>query len=136
MKHITKEMIKIYNIKDFDFMGYTIDKEKSLTYHHMIVPKRLGGHETIENGALLMRDTSHDYLHLIEIFDKEIFDLITDEMIKENIRRKLLIDSLKRIRKLLEYFEREHCNDTNRNGRILIKQEYYECRINNFDNLK
>ena len=70
MKPITLEMINIYKIRKlgYDFMGYTFSKPQELSFHHLIVPKRLGGKETIENGAILKQCTSHDYLHRIEAF--------------------------------------------------------------------
>ena len=42
MKPITREMIKIYNIRKlgYDFMGYKINRMESLSFHHLIIPKR------------------------------------------------------------------------------------------------
>ena len=40
MRPITKEMIKIYNIKKLDFMGYDIKRKESLSFHHLIIPRR------------------------------------------------------------------------------------------------
>ena len=42
MREITKEMIKLYNIKKlgYDFMGYTFRNINELSFHHLIVPKR------------------------------------------------------------------------------------------------
>ena len=90
----------------------------------------MGGKRTIENGALLMQgqyfqdSNSHDYLHLIEHIDYEIFSLITSEMIDQNIKGYLDVKNLKKIRVLLEYFEREHLNDRGKKGKLLIKQQY------------
>ena len=35
-------MIKIYNIRKlgYDFMGYKINRMESLSFHHLIIPKR------------------------------------------------------------------------------------------------
>lgn len=125
MKTITRLMIREFKIDDlgYDFMGYSINK-KNASYHHLIVPRRLHGPMSIENGAILNGFTSHPYLHAIERTDPEIFNLITSEMIDENIKRKLDIENLKRIHDLLLFFEREHCSDYTRSGKSLIKEEY------------
>ena len=131
MKQITKDMIRIYKIKElgFDFAGYKLQKGDIYTYHHNIIAKRNGGPETIWNGAILCGKTIHPYLHLIEQYDPEIFYLITSEIIDENIKRKLTLDSLRRIRTLLEYFEKEHCSTRTKKGNLLIKESYVRDRI-------
>ena len=131
MKQITKDMIRIYKIKElgFDFAGYKLQKGDIYTYHHNIIAKRNGGPETIWNGAILCGKTIHPYLHLIEQYDPEIFYLITSEIIDENIKRKLTLDSLRRIRTLLEYFEKEHCSTRTKKGNLLIKESYIRDRI-------
>ena len=84
MDTITKQMIKIYQLKKLkrDFMAYKFERTNELTYHHLIIPNRAGGKRTIENGAILTQN-SHEYLHLIERIDPEIFYFITSEMIDE-----------------------------------------------------
>lgn len=131
MKELKAEMIKIYKINKlgYDFAGYTFKNQKQLSYHHLIVPKRLGGEDTVANGAILRQNTSHDYLHIIEERDREIFDLITQEMIQENLKCRLDIDNLKRIRDLLLYFEKEHKYDTTKKGKRIIKPEFVRERI-------
>lgn len=129
MKSVPRQMIQMYNIRTFDFMGYTFKKEKELSYHHLIVPKRQHGEISIENGAILVRDTSHDYLHRIEQVDREVFLLISQQMIEENIKGKLDRENLKRIKDLLLYFEREYSGATLKNGQPLIKSEYITRRI-------
>lgn len=110
-------------------MGYTFSNKGQLSYHHLIVPRRFGGKATIENGSILRQNTSHDYLHKIELTDREIFELITDRMIEMNRNGKLDIENLKIIRDLLLYFEREHDHDKLSSGKLLIKREYIENRI-------
>lgn len=131
MSSVKITMINDYKIKKigFDFMGYTFERNKELSYHHLIIPKREGGKVTRENGAILVQETSHNYLHKIELIDWEIFDLLTLEMVDENLKGKLDIVNLKKIRDLLEYFEKEHCGDTNRKGMPIIKEEYIKRRI-------
>ena len=93
MKEITKLMIKKYALMKlkYDFMGYEFQRSNQLSFHHLIVPKRYCKQEGLGegylnwNGAILRQDTSHDYLHIIERYDPEIFELITSEMIDENL---------------------------------------------------
>ena len=81
MKEITKIMVNDFKIMKlgFDFMGYKVDKKQSLSFHHLVIPYRycqklgLGEGYFYRNGAILRQDTSHDYLHLIENIDPEIF---------------------------------------------------------------
>nr|DAG95480.1 MAG TPA: hypothetical protein [Crassvirales sp.] len=116
-------MINLFKIEEVDFMGYSINKS-TLSYHHLIVPRRLGGPETIDNGAILNRLTSHPYLHIIENRDPEIFFLVTSEMVDENIKRKIDLENLRKINDLLNTFEREFCSSLTRKGKPLIKEEY------------
>ena len=131
MKNISREMIKVFQINKlhYDMMGYTFTNVKQLSYHHMIIAKRNGGKETYENGAILRQNSSHEYLHIIENVDPEIFYLITSELIDENIKRRIDIENLKRIKDLLVYFEREHDHDYTKKGKLLIKREYIKGRI-------
>ena len=123
MKRITRLMIEEYNLKKIDFMGYSFTKDNA-SYHHLIIPRRLNGPETVQNGAILNGKTSHPYLHIIEYKDLDIFNLITSEMIDENIKGRLDPDNLRRINDLLTYFEREHSGDSTKKGKALIKEEY------------
>lgn len=133
MKNITVTMINMYKINKlgFDFMGYKFDTKNQLSYHHLIIPKRNNGPETIQNGAILTQSqivSSHDYLHVIERIDPEIFYKITSEMIDENIKGKLDIQNLRAIHDMLRYFEREHDHDTTKKGKLLIKRSFVEGR--------
>ena len=100
MKNITRDMIKTYRINKlkYDFMGYTFNCYEELSFHHLIIPKRdslkagIGDGYLIWNGSILRQDTSHDYLHIIEQIDREIFLVITDAMIRENQLGKLDIE--------------------------------------------
>lgn len=130
-KSVREEMIRLYQLKKlgFDFMGYTFNNKGQLSYHHLIVPKKYGGKATMENGAILRQNTSHDYLHKVELTDREIFESITDRMIEMNRNGKLDVENLRIIRNLLLYFEREHDHDTLNSGKLLIKREYVRERI-------
>ena len=123
MLHITRVMINTFNIVDTDFMGYSVDRSNA-NYHHLIIPRRNGGVKTINNGAILNKDTSHPYLHVIEYKDYDIFYLITKEMIEENKARRIDPKNIARIYDLLNTFERNYSADTNVNGEPLIREEY------------
>lgn len=123
MKSITRLMIDVYNLKKIDFMGYQFTKNNA-SYHHLVVPRRLGGPETIDNGAVLNGKTSHPYLHRIESVDLDMFNHITSEMIDINIKGYLDIYNLRKIDDILTQFEREHSSDTTKKGKLLIKEEY------------
>lgn len=137
MREITKIMINDFKIMKlgYDFLGYKVNRKQDLSYHHLIIPRRhckengLGEGYLYWNGAILRQNTSHDYLHVIEHIDPEIFYELTSEMIDENIKGKLDIDNLKRIHGLLLYFEREHDHDTSKKGKLLIKREFVTGRI-------
>lgn len=144
MKEITNVMINDFKIMKLgmDFMGYEVKKKESLSFHHLVIARRHC--KTLQipsegylywNGSILTQDSrhgesdSHDYLHLIESKDPEIFYEITSEMIDENIKGKLDIDNLRRIHDLLLYFEREHDHDTSKKGKLLIKREFVTRRV-------
>lgn len=137
MREITKEMIKAYQIKElgYDFMGYTFDNLRELSFHHLIVPHRdckregLGEGYLWWNGAILKQETSHEYLHTIEQYDRALFLRITKYMIEENRNMKIDLDNLKKIRELLLYFESQHLHDANKKGKRLIKDKYITNRI-------
>ena len=138
MKEITKIMINDFKIMKFgmDFMGYKVNRKQDLSFHHLIIQRRhckeagLGEGYLYWNGAILRQNTSHDYLHIIEKIDPDIFYELTSEMIDENIKGRLDIDNLKRIHDLLLYFEREHDHDTSKKGKLLIKREFVTGRVN------
>jgi len=137
MKQITIDMIRDYRINElkYDFMGYVFRDLRELSFHHLIVPrrdcpnKRLGDGYYKWNGAILVRDTAHDYLHLIEHYDEELFNLLTAEMIDQNVQNRLNIANLKRIRNILLAFEQEYGDETDTHGKRLIKQRYITNRI-------
>lgn len=140
MRCITKEMVKEYKIKKlgYDFMGYYCTGNCHLSFHHLVIARKycgdygLGTGHFKWNGAILVQETAHDYLHAIQKVDDEIFLRITSEMIDENLRGHLDVDNLKRIRDLLLYFEREHLGDTTATGKELIKLPYIKNRAKEF----
>lgn len=137
MKEITMNMINVYKLESlgYDFMGYTFNKTKELSFHHLIIPRRNSQKEGIGdgyvwwNGAILVRNTAHDYLHKIEEIDRDTFLWITDMMVLENVNKKIDRETLLRIREYLVNFEAKHANDTNEYGKKLIKKEFITNRI-------
>ena len=125
-------MIKRYALKSlkYDFMAYPFNHEKELSFHHLIIPKRLsekrgiGDGYVMWNGAILVQNTSHNYLHIIEQYDRDMFLAITKEMIDENKKGYLDIANLKRIDDILSQFEKEYWNVRTRKGSYIIKEEY------------
>ena len=138
MREVTKLMVNDFKIMKlgYDFLGYKVNRKQDLSFHHLIIPRRhckeagLGEGYLYWNGAILRQNTSHDYLHIIEKIDPDIFYELTSEMIDENIKGRLDIDNLKRIHDLLLYFEREHDHDTSKKGKLLIKREFVTGRVN------
>ena len=132
MRDITKIMIKKYALMKlkYDFMGYEFNNPNQLSFHHLIVPHRLCkskglGEGYIEwNGAILRQNTSHDYLHIVERYDLDMFNAITSEMIDENVKGYLDIENIKAIDDILNNFEREYCSARTKKGYPLIKEEY------------
>ena len=132
MREITKIMIKKYALKKlkYDFMGYSFNATEQLAFHHLIVPRRLCrkqglGEGYLEwNGAILRQNTAHDYLHIIERYDLDMFDAITSEMVDENIKGFLDIENIMVINDILNQFESEYCGLSNKQGNPLIKEEY------------
>ena len=132
MKEVTKLMIKKYALMKlkYDFMGYQFQYKNQLSFHHLVVPHRLCKQQGLGegykawNGAILRQDTSHDYLHIVEGIDPDMFAAITSEMIDENLKGYLDPANLKAIDDILTQFEREHCSARNKAGRLLIKEPY------------
>lgn len=137
MKAITKEMINDFKIETlgYDFMGYTFEDINELSFHHMIVPKRdcrklgLGTGYLYWNGAILVQTSSHEYLHAIERYEREIFEKITDLLTTQNLNKCIDKDILLYIREYLLYFESKYGNETLNSGKKLIKGQYINNRI-------
>lgn len=131
-KDVKMDMIKIWRICKTDFMGYEIDKESktdSFSYHHLRVPASKGGKISIYNGAILCRDSAHDYIHVIEKYDKDRFLYITKILIEINNQLYLPTeDQLMLFDAVLSGFEREYSGVYNSNGTEIIKENYVRRR--------
>ena len=137
MREITKLMVNDFNLKKlgYDFAGFHFNKTNELSFHHLIIPHRdskeygIGEGYVYWNGAILVQDTSHNYLHLIESVNRPMFLAITDELIKENKQGYVDLDNIRRIHEIMQQFEYEHANVRGKKGKLLIKREYIENRI-------
>jgi hypothetical protein len=109
MKKIINLMVNMFGIREYglDFMGFRVTDWKKITYHHLIIKEELGGKKTVNNGVILI-DDSHKYLNFIEKKDKEIFDKITFQLILENRKRRINLENLIIIDKLLLEFEKKY----------------------------
>lgn len=124
-------MVEEFRIKKlkYDMMGYSQQSGDLITFHHLIIPHRhckeqgLGEGYLRWNGAILYT-TPHEYLHLIEAKDYELFMAITSELIDENVKGFIDVENLRYIDDCLNYFEKEHCSDRGKKGKLLIKEQY------------
>ena len=113
-----------------DFMGFSFKRPEEISFHHLIVAKRhcaemgLGNGEYVWNGSLLVRNTGHDYAHIIERIDPDVFYALTSEMVDMNVKGFLDPENLRYIDDILCSFEREHCGERTKKGKMLIKEEY------------
>ncbi len=132
MNKRTELMIKKYCLLKlkYDFMGFSFQNKKELSYHHLIIPRiysnSLGiGKGIYEwNGSILNKNTSHAYLHLIELYDLDRYFAITSEILDEIIKGYLDPQNIIYINDILVSFEKEFANERNHKGKIIIKEEY------------
>lgn len=127
MRAITRDMIKIYNLDHTCFMGYKLNHNNA-TFHH-IVKKENGGLLTIDNGAVLT-DIAHNYLHIIEYKDLDIyialnkmFQIINKQQDKPSKEQYQIINTL------LAMFEEKHKDDKTSRGKKLIQHKYLDREI-------
>lgn len=116
----------------YDWMSYEFKNPNDLSFHHLIVPKRFGGKMTYDNGAILVQKTGHDYLHIIERYDKDRYDAITKQLIDMNRKRKIEYYGLLYINGILKGFESEYSGLTNKRGNEIIKEEYTRRLVRNW----
>ncbi len=133
MRVAKKNLIETFELDrlKYDFMGYDFKDLDELSFHHLIVSNSFCTNEDIEdegyvecNGVILKRATSHDYLHVIERYDLDMFYAITSEMLDEKIKGYLDFENFKYIDDILNNFEREYSGKRNRRGNEIIKEEY------------
>ena len=72
MNTVLCQLLRIFEPKNMDWMGYKVSKKNPYTYHH-ILERRYGGKLTIDNGAILTR-LAHDHLNYLELYVPEAYD--------------------------------------------------------------
>lgn len=112
----------------YDFMGFYFDDKKELSYHH-ILPRHYKGKTTYENGAILNRQTSHNYIHTIEEIDFQLFIELSQILKDEHQVKKITPEHLKEINMLLTYFEQKYAGQYTKRGNLIIKEEYVRRRV-------
>lgn len=130
MKQIKVQLVRDFKLDKlgYDFMGYKFDKG-DVSYHHLIVPKRLGGQATYENGSILMQSTAHNYLHTIERYDGDIYNCINKAMMISKQKERIDKEELQFIKDCLLYFEAHYGHLKNQKGSPIIKEKYLSKRI-------
>ena len=111
----------------YDFMGYVFENKKELSYHH-IQPRHYDGKTTYENGALLCRATSHNYIHTIENVDFKVFVELSQILKDEHSQGRITEYHLRAINEILEFFEAKYEHEYTSRGIPIIKEEFVRTR--------
>lgn len=130
MSRLRERLYKEYELEknNYDFMGYTFKDKRELSTHH-IKPRFLGGETKHNNLCILNRNTSHNYIHLIQDYDYKVFLQISKCLIQQVQLGKIDINELNKIDELLSFFEEKFKDEETKNGNLLIKPEYKTKRI-------
>ena len=130
MSRLRERLYKTYKLEElgYDFLGYTFNNKKDLSTHH-IIPRHSGGQTKKNNLCILNRNTSHNYIHLIEDYDYKIFLQVSKYLMEQVKKGRIDIEELKRINELLLFFEDKYKKEQSRNGELLIREEYKTKRI-------
>lgn len=75
-KAVKLELLLLYGYRDL-LTGEPIDDYSASSFHH-IIKKEYGGKYTEENGAMLLVETHRLIHNIIELYDPELFDLLTE----------------------------------------------------------
>ena len=133
LKQVTKDMIREWDMKSVDWMGYKKRSDDIFTFHRLLIPNREGGPYAMQNGAILCGKTGHPYLHLIENVDYDTFTYLTSLLIDENALGRLDLEIIKEIDYTLKDFEKQYDRVRNSKKKRIIKPEY---RIRDYSSLK
>ena len=129
MSTIVSEMRDLYRLRGYDFMGYTFNSVRDLSFHH-ITKACDGGQKDLSNGSLLNKNTSHPYLHIIECKELKMYLMINEILRQINLQQAPPTkNQLILIRDILLEFEDKYKNATNSAGKRLIRKPYTERRI-------
>lgn len=131
MRPSTKLLIDKYELLKlkYDFMGYEFERLKDLSFHHLLIPRCEASSMGLErgyfywNGVILNKNIAHQYLHIVEEYDLDMFLDITSEMLDEKIKGYIDIENIRKINDILNCFEKEYYGKE-RNGQPIIKDKY------------
>ena len=125
MDRVRKEMLEIYKpISNLDWLNYRLVRSE-VTFHH-IQKHADKGKRVVENGALLM-PVAHQYLHLIEYKDLDmyveinrIFRLVNEQRFEPTYEQRELLECL------LEEFEYKYRWEKSNKGGLLLQKKYFD----------
>lgn len=128
MREETKMLVGFYGIEDgLDWLNFPIIRPKELQFHH-IKKKENGGTFEFNNGAILTPN-AHRFLHIIERYDKDIYNKIT-KLFKLYVLQKNppTIEQRKLMQELLNRFYIKHANTKTKKGKPVIKERFKNVR--------
>lgn len=103
MNTVLNQLIRIFEQKNIDWMGYKVSRSNPYTYHH-ILERRYGGKLTIDNGAILTRE-AHDHLNYLEAYIPEAYDDWQRFFRYVNAKKKPLSKEDYELMKTIAYYE-------------------------------
>lgn len=103
MNTVLNQLIRIFEQKNIDWMGYKVSRSNPCTYHH-ILERRYGGKLTIDNGAILTRE-AHDHLNYLEAYIPEAYDDWQRFFRYVNAKKKPLSKEDYELMKTIAYYE-------------------------------
>lgn len=135
-------MVNDYGLKKLhaDMLGYKVVRNNDYSFHHLIIPHRDCGRQRIPhegyvdwNGAILSSRTSHPYIHVIERFDREMFEYITNQLVEINKQGYVDREHLLRVYDMMYDFENIFGGEYTKKGHKLIKPEFVSERMDLYD---
>lgn len=113
-----------FDCVEFDWMNFQITKSNPLTFHH-IDKACTGGERTLKNGALLT-NIAHEYLHIIEVYDKKTYDALNKVFKLINLSGKGPTDiDRMTVEYLLSNFYEKYKYEKNSKGEKLLTGNYF-----------
>lgn len=106
MNTVLNQLIRIFEQKNIDWMGYKVTKKNPYTYHH-ILERRYGGKLSIDNGAILTRD-AHDHLNYLEAYVPEAYDDWQRFFRYVNAKKRPLTKEDYELMKMIAYYETKY----------------------------
>lgn len=76
MVNSLRDLIRIFQPDDYDWINFALSKKNPYTYHH-IIEKNNGGSLSVENGAILTKK-GHRFLHLLQLYCPDAYNDLQD----------------------------------------------------------